>query len=217
MGDRIIEPELLDSLPEARARSSLADLERINAWFGGHRALLAAVSPLVGRTQRFNVLDAGAATGAMGRFLRRRYPEATVTSLDRRTQHLASAPEPRVAADAFHLPFRPASFDVVMCSLFLHHFDDADVSRLLSGLFRTARRGLAVVDLYRHPVAEWFLPATRHLLGWDEVTVHDGRRSVRAAFLPRELEALARDAGLPHPEVRLHLPWFRITLSVKRR
>jgi hypothetical protein len=44
------------------------------------------------------------------------------------------------------------------------------------------------------------------------VTVHDGKLSVEAAFRPRELAALASQAGLANPQVRSFVPAFRIAL-----
>ena len=38
-----------------------------------------------------------------------------------------------VQADIFHLPFPPGSFDLVICSLFLHHFEPPEAVRLLRG------------------------------------------------------------------------------------
>jgi ubiquinone/menaquinone biosynthesis C-methylase UbiE len=110
------------------------------------------------------------------------------------------------------LPFSPSSFDYVFSSLFLHHFTDEQVVELLRAFGRVARRAVLIVDLERHPVAYYFLPATRWLLGWDPVTVHDGKISVEAAFRPRELESLARAAGLADPRARAYRPAFRVAL-----
>ena len=97
-------------------------------------------------------------------------------------------------------------------SLFLHHFDEAGVVLLLREFRRVARRAVVVVDLERHWLAERFLPSTRLLFRWSPLTVHDGPASVRAGFGPRELEALALEAGLEKARVRRHLPWFRLSL-----
>jgi len=45
------------------------------------------------------------------------------------------------------------------------------------------------------------------------VTVHDGAISVEAAFHRRELEELARQAGLRSPQARVFRPAFRIALT----
>ena len=83
---------------------------------------------------------------------------------------------------------------------------------MLQEFARVARRAVLVIDLERNPIAYYFLPWTRWMFGWDPVTVNDGAISVEAAFRPRELEALARRAGLENPRARAYRPAFRIGL-----
>lgn len=210
LGPRVIEPEILDSLPPAEAAPSLADIVRINRYLGGHEVLRGLLRR-AGAPERFSLLDAGAASGDMADIVRRAHPHARVTLLDHVAAHLPAAGD-RVCADAFRMPFRDASFDYVYCSLFLHHFEDAAVTLLLREFGRLARRAVLVSDLLRHPLAYWFLPATRWLLRWHPVTVHDGRISVAAAFRAPELADLAGQAGLEVLDARRHVPAFRVSL-----
>ena len=207
---RVLKPEILDTLPDDRARASLADLVRINGRWGGRYTLRRLLARIVRPNETFSLLDVGAASGDMGACVRHSYPRARVTSLDKIAFHLASCPPPRLAGDAFRLPFREASFDVAMCSLFLHHFTDPEIVTLLAGFGALARRAVLVVDLERNPIPYYFLPWTKWLFGWDPVTVHDGCISVEAAFRARELEKLASEAGLLHPRARAYRPAFRI-------
>lgn len=209
---RVIEPELLDTLEPAAARDSLADLTRLNRDFGGHSALRHVIEAATTPDQRFTVLDVGAASGDMGRQIMKWRPNASVTSLDYVESHLAAADPPRVAGDGFRLPFPAGAFDYVFCSLFLHHFTDERVVDLLREFGRVARTAVLVVDLERKPIAYYFLPTTKWLLGWDPITVHDGMRSVAAGFSAGEMEELARSAGLDHPRVRAHGFSYRVTL-----
>ncbi|MDX2152915.1 MAG: methyltransferase domain-containing protein [Bryobacteraceae bacterium] len=204
-------PELLESAEPAEARRNLDDLRKINRWFGGHRVVRSLVGEAAAGAQTFSLLDVGAASGDTAAVVKRRYPRASVVSADIRPLHLESAPHPKLAADAFALPFQPRTFDFVLCSLFLHHFDDDTIVSLLAAFAATARRAVLVSDLERHPLAYYFLPATRSILRWNELTVRDGAVSVQAGFRPLELERLARAAGL-HPRVRRHRPWFRLSL-----
>lgn len=213
LGGRIIKPEILDTLPPEEARTNLADIVRINRNWGGHGVLRRLLAKVVRPEEHFTMLDVGAASGDMGACVRRAYPHATVTSLDRAMWHLETAGPPRVAADAFQLPFRDRSYDFVFSSLFLHHFTDAEVVRLLAGFGAVARRGVLVIDLERHPISYYFLPVTRWILRWHSVTVSDGMISVEAAFRKRELEELARAAGFANPRVRVHRPAFRLSMA----
>jgi 2-polyprenyl-3-methyl-5-hydroxy-6-metoxy-1,4-benzoquinol methylase len=209
---RVIRHELLDEQPPNVAAHSLRDLVRINRLFGGHQALRKTLARVVGPSEAFTMLDVGAASGDMGRVVRREYPYALVTSLDYRTHHLAGAEPPRVAADAFRLPFRSRTFDIVHCSLFLHHFEDDAVVQLLRAFGEIAKRHVIVSDLERHPLAYYFLPATKWFFGWHAITLHDGPISVAAAFRSGELRSLAVRAGLRAIDIRAHRPAFRLCL-----
>lgn len=217
LGPRVLKPEILDTLPYDQARASLEDLVRLNRVWGGHGTLRRLLAGLVRPGDSFSFLDVAAASGDMGACVRRWYPHARVVSLDLHASHLTKCVPPRLAADAFHLPFGPATFDVVFCSLFLHHFTDGEVVRLLAGFGRVARKTVLVIDLERNPVAYYFVPWTKWLLGWDPVTVNDAAISVEAAFRPAELEAAARAAGLQNPRARAYRPAFRIGLIAEPR
>jgi ubiquinone/menaquinone biosynthesis C-methylase UbiE len=208
----VLKPEILDTLPYEQARRSLADLIRLNETWGGHSTLRKLLRTTVSSPD-FSLLDVGAASGDMGDRIRQWYPGARVTSLDQLPHHLAAARPPRVAGDAFALPFCDKSFDYVFCSLFLHHFTDPEVVKLLQEFGRVARKTVLVIDLDRNPIAYYFVPWTRRLLHWDPVTVHDAPISVEAAFHPDELEALARRAGLRDPKATRHWSAFRIALA----
>ena len=209
---RVIVPELLDHASPEEAGPVLADLARVNRYFGGHRILLKIISAFASRAESFSMLDVGAASGDVGAALRKRYPRSTVVSLDRSAFHLAGAGQPKVAADAFQLPFAAASFDFVFSSLFLHHFSDDQVIQLLESFKLLARRAVLATDLERGPWALRFLPATKWLFDWHSMFVHDGLISVQAAFKTGELLALARRAGLAHARVSTHRPWGRLSL-----
>ncbi len=215
-GGRILERELLDDAPDGEAHQNLRQLAWLNRWFGGHRVLRHSLSQLYTPQDAFTLLDVGAASGDHAGAIHRRFPHARVTCLDWKLRNLRQAPPPRVQADAFALPFSPAAFDVVHCALFLHHFTNPQIVQLLRNMAHCARRAVVVQDLERHPLAYYFLPATQWLFGWNRLMVHDGAISVEAAFHPSELAALATQAGLT-PEVRRHLPWFRLSLIAEPR
>lgn len=210
--ERVVIPELLDHASPQVARDNLTDLVRINRYFGGHAILRRIIGELVKPEDSFSLLDVGAASGDMGAALRRKYPRAAVTALDRKQVHLEKAGNPKIVGDAFLLPFPARSYDFVFSSLFLHHFSDDQVVELFRGFKSVARRAVLAIDLERGPLAYYFIPATRWLLGWHDISMYDGPVSVRASFKKNELASLAARAGLEGARVRVHRPWSRLSL-----
>jgi ubiquinone/menaquinone biosynthesis C-methylase UbiE len=220
LGGRVLKSEMLDTLPPEEARASLADLVRINQRWGGHSTLRKLLDDAIPLNESFTLLDVGAASGDMGRFVRQLRPGAKVTNLDYIATHLSptgsdSGPSDCVTADAFSLPFADGAFDYVFNSLFLHHFTNDQVVALLSEFRRVARRQVLVIDLWRHPIPYYFMSLTQPLFGWQPVTVSDGQISVEAAFHPRELRELAAHAGLHDIHTRAYVPAFRIALRAQ--
>jgi ubiquinone/menaquinone biosynthesis C-methylase UbiE len=213
---RVIEPEELDHLPASQARPNLADLVRINGRLGGHSTLRKSLAQVARPADTFSILDVGAASGDAARLIGSLYPGASVHSLDSNAINLAQAPFPKLLGDAFHLPFSDGVFDIVVCSLFLHHFENEEIEHLLRSFYRVARKALLVFDLERHILPYLFLPLTRPIFRWNTITVTDGMKSVRAAFRLRELEDLARAAGLKGIVVRSYRPAFRLALTAQR-
>jgi 2-polyprenyl-3-methyl-5-hydroxy-6-metoxy-1,4-benzoquinol methylase len=200
----------MDDLPPERTINALKDLRRLNSHFGGYRVMRTLLENAAPPNSPFTVLDIGAASGDMSEVIRAAYPQATVFSLDYRPHHLRNAAPPKLIGDAFRLPVRQV--DYVTCSLFLHHFTDAQIVELLKGFRAVAKRAVLVNDLERNFLAEAFVPATRWIFKWDSVVVHDAPISVAAGFKARELLALAQQAGLTGAKVWTFHPAFRLGL-----
>ena len=212
LGGRVLKPEVMDTLSPEEARASLADLVRINKRWGGYSTLGKLLKDAIPPDEAFTLLDVGAASGDMGRFVMQARPGARVTNLDYIATHLEASTGPRVAADAFRLPFAKGSFDYVFSSLFLHHFTNQQVVALLREFGRVARKQVLAIDLWRHPIPYYFMSLTKPFFGWQPVTVSDGQISVEAAFRAAELRELAARAGLRDIRARACAPAFRIAL-----
>jgi SAM-dependent methyltransferase len=223
LAERTLSVELLDKAPLAEAAGNLRDMRRLNRWFGPQWILAGLLRELGEGREPFSVLDVGAGAGDLSGWMRRAYPRAQVTALDRRPEHLKWARQEQpdgstcsVAADARWLPFRDSSYDVTLCCTLLHHFSDEEAARLLRDMMRVARKAVVVIDLMRSRFAHGFLPATRWLFRWHAISLYDGPRSVAAAYRTEELKAVAREAGLGAARVRAHWPWCRLSLVAWR-
>jgi hypothetical protein len=198
--ERLLEPELLDHLPaqDPRAIASRRDLTRINWIMGSARIMARAVCTF---PQPRRIVDLGSGDGcfalAVAKRLARHWPDVTVTLVDK--QNIV-APETRArfealgwqcetaAADIFAYLARGEAADIVTANLFLHHFDDAALARLLASLAQTAR-GFVACEPRRSPLA---LLGSKFVfaLGCNGVSRHDAVASVRAGFTGHELSAL---------------------------
>ena len=107
--------------------------------------------------------------------------------------------------DALRDPI-PGGFDVVSCSLFLHHLDPPEAVSLLRAMAGDATRLVLVNDLARTRAGYLLAWFGCRLLSRSPVVHHDGPASVAGAFTPGEARSLAEDAGLVGATVALHWP-----------
>ena len=224
---RIYEEELLDAGEgtDEDVRKNLADLRRINRLLGGTRVVLDALRRSVdgSSVERLSLLDVGTGSADIPtevcRWCRERGIEPFVAALDLSERNLRITRNDLITgsellfvrADALSLPFAARSFDYVTASLFLHHFRDEDVARLLADFARVARRGVIVNDLVRNLVPYYFSRVTGRFLATSFLTRNDGPVSVLRGFTAKELERLAASAGLGSFRVRRMFP-YRLSL-----
>lgn len=109
----------------------------------------------------------------------------------------------------------PQTYDVVICSLFLHHLDEKEGCVLLGRLRDAAERLLLVHDLVRGPVGYAMAYAGTRLLSRSPIVHHDGPLSVRAALTIAEVRALAARCGMADARVSWQWP-FRFLLEWHR-
>lgn len=203
---------------------ALRQLARINRLFGGTRPVLTHLVPLLrARPAPIRILDV--ATGyadiprAILRRTRRLGLQLEIEALDHQDRIVDLAarasrgyPEIRVRpGDALRLAYPDESFDIVLASQVLHHMEGDEPVRLLSELYRVARRTVLVSDLRR---GRWPLLVTwaaLRVVSRSRLIRHDGPLSIRRGFLAEELLALAREAGWGRAAVARH-PFFRLVL-----
>ena len=201
--DRLVEPELLDSLPAKapEAIQSRGDLRRVNGWMGQVGILHRALRNLPPAAPR-HVVELGAGDGTFLLRLAARWParEARITAVLVDRQDLVSSETRRafavlgwevqvVQADVFDWFARPGpTADWMLMNLFLHHFPTERLRRLLA--LAAARTHVFAACEPRRAVLP--LAATRllRLIGCNAVTRFDARVSVRAGFNHGELSAL---------------------------
>jgi SAM-dependent methyltransferase len=230
LNQRRREPEIMDQpgLDPAQHARALRGLARINWWSASAGILwppLAALARAERRTLR--VLDLGTGGGDVPLRLWRRGRRSGVPlrleGCDVSPVALAHAEAEarRRGADVrffVHDALDGSAldgYDVLMCSLFLHHFGDDAARALLLRMGREAARMVLVNDLVRGWPGLLLAQAGSRLLTRSAVVHVDGPRSVRAAFTRAELAELAELAGLRGATVAWRWPW-RMLLTWRR-
>jgi SAM-dependent methyltransferase len=221
--NRLREAEIIDEpgLPPARMWPALRGLQRINFWSGSAGIVWRPIRRLA-RAERLpvvRVLDIATGAGDVPIRLFHKARRAGIglelTGIDQSAaavdyaRQRAAAGGARVhfvAGDALADPL-PDGYDVVMCSLFLHHLDDAAAEELMRRMAGAARRLVLVNDLRRSRLGWWVAWAGTRALTRSHVVHADGPRSVAAAFTVDEAATLARRAGLEGATVRRRWPW----------
>jgi ubiquinone/menaquinone biosynthesis C-methylase UbiE len=201
----------------AELARSLSFIERVNRRLGYTRATISHLDRLTrgwpSARRRLEVLDVATGSADVPRavcaWADRRGVDVRVVGVDRHPVTLAIAAGRTkdrrvefVRGDALDLPFGGGAFDLVLCSMFLHHLDDDQVVTVLREIDRVARRGVIVADLLRN----------RRALAWitlfttfsNPMVKHDARVSVRQAFDREEIERLRDSAGLSYARYYRH-------------
>lgn len=106
-------------------------------------------------------------------------------------------------------------YDAIMCSLFLHHLEDAQAVALLRRMSEMAGRLVLVNDLERGWSGLLAAHVATRLLTTSTVVHYDGPCSIEAAFTLTEARALAEAAGLRGARVVRRWP-FRWLLTWRR-
>ncbi len=207
--------ELLDDpgADPAIVTESFRNLARSNWWFGGAAAVrfgLAQLIPRAARGTSLTLLDIGTGVGDLpcsaARWAAPRGVRLRSVGLERSRVAASLARRgglPSVVGCAGALPFRARSVDIVMMSQLIHHLSRDAAVEVIRAADRIARVGVVLADLRRSSLAAFGFHIASGLLGFDAATRADGVTSVRRGYLPHELSAMLRDAG--------------VTASVRRR
>jgi ubiquinone/menaquinone biosynthesis C-methylase UbiE len=225
-------PELMDrpGISHALLREELQILETANRRWGGHELMLGYVQRFLvaARTKSLTILDLGTGAADIPRAIvawaRQRQLSVTITAVDGNSGILEIAreacrnrPEIRLEQhDLRALPYAADSFDLVLCSLALHHFESADAVAILRRLNELARQGCIVNDLRRNWPAIWTTELLARTVIKSRITRNDAVQSARAAFTVRELRAMAERAGLRNFRIHRRHLFFRMVLEGRK-
>ena len=205
-------PELLDtdSGTAEEVAETLRDLQSFNGRLGGVSTTRDLIHTVARRTSRnnFSLLEIAAGTGFVpmqaSQALSRQGVNLDITLLDRAPTHLPQNGTCRkIAADAMSMPFSDSVFDLVSCSLFLHHLSPEEAVQFARESLRVCRVTVLVNDLVRHPLhlalAYAGVPIYR-----SRITRNDAPASVKQAYTIDEMTEFFRTGSAAQVEAHRH-------------
>ncbi len=106
-----------------------------------------------------------------------------------------------LVADALNLPFPDSIFDLVSCSLFVHHLSPEQATTFARESLRACRQAVLVNDLIRDPLHLALVYAGTPLYR-SRITRHDAPASVRQAYTIEEMREFFQQAGAGTVEIQ---------------
>ena len=191
-------PELMDraDLADEDLYQNYRELHIINKRLGGYGITISGIASLMdGKDREYSILDVGCGGGDMlyeiSKWGKKQGCRFQLTGIDRSPAAIQySTMKNRqirwIADDAFHFLSGERKFDIITCTLFMHHFTDEKIIGLLARMTAAARRGVVINDLHRHPLAYYNIRWLTKLFSRSYLVKNDAPLSVLRGFRKEE-------------------------------
>ena len=208
---RSFDPSVLEMMdrPQSLSAELERDLERLrqlNRWFGSYRLLLSFMRRWIKPGAPTRIVDLATGSGDIPRLIadyaRRIGVQVEIDAVDRQPATLEiarklSAGYPEISChEANILEWHSGeSYDIVLCTLALHHFSNENAVSLLRRSRELSRRFVLVSDLRRGFLLQAGVYLLTALIFREPMTRFDARLSAQRAFSFVEMRELAIQAG----------------------
>jgi 2-polyprenyl-3-methyl-5-hydroxy-6-metoxy-1,4-benzoquinol methylase len=185
--------------------SDLRNLRQLNRYFGSYRLIEHFLRCWLKPGSRVRIVDLATGSGDIPRlvvdYARRIDAAVTVDAIDQQSSTLEVARE--LSGDYSEiefiegdiLTFAREPYDIVLCSLALHHFAEEKAVALLRHCREISKKYVLVSDLRRGWLATLGVYLLTTLFFREPMTRTDARLSAERAFSFREFKSLADRAG----------------------
>jgi ubiquinone/menaquinone biosynthesis C-methylase UbiE len=189
----------------AELESDLRNLRQLNRYFGSYRLVGSFLRRWLKPRTEMRIVDLATGSGDIPRLIvdhaRRINAEVTIDAVDQQASTIEIArglsrgyPEIEfVPGDV--LTFSREPYDMVLCSLALHHFAENDAVTLLRRCRTLSKQYVLVADLRRGWLASTGVCLLTTLFFRQKMTQVDARLSAARAFSFSEMRSLAKRAG----------------------
>lgn len=208
MDDFFMEGELL--------RSTLDKIAWINQWLGGNHITMSGLKELlkeVPKEKELTIVDLGCGNGDMlrliaryGRQINRPFKLIGIDANAFTVQYAEELSQKYPEITYMHTTVPSTDFtdlpcDIILSTLFLHHFSDEEGIDLLSQAYEKAKIGMVINDLHRSMWA-YRLFQLLTLFIPNPMVRKDGLTSILRGFKRREFDAFEQKLGLKNSQIR---------------
>jgi 2-polyprenyl-3-methyl-5-hydroxy-6-metoxy-1,4-benzoquinol methylase len=215
---QVRQSELMDDpgLERSLHLAALRDLDRLNRVSFTSELIWREIQKNIGAKRSLSILDVASGSGTIAARIselsRRRGFDVAVDVCDISDTAMSHAAEQHgnllrraFKLDVLRVPI-PTGYDVIICSLFLHHLNEADASTLLRKITAAATDAAIISDLERSRMGYVLAFAATHLLTRSPIVKVDSLRSVKNAYTKTEIQELIKKAGIKDVTVRRAFP-----------
>ena len=203
MDDFAMEGEIL--------REALDKIAKINQLLGGNKLTLQGVKHLFSKknaNDELLIVDIGCGNGDMLRTLADYAKENNLNfkliGIDANPFTMAYAEKlssqyPNISyqcEDIFDSKFKTLTYDIVLCTLTLHHFKDDEIIQLMDVFYNNARVGIVINDLERSAIAYRLFQGLCFTFQLNTMSRKDGLVSILRGFKKKELQAFSKQLNL---------------------
>jgi 2-polyprenyl-3-methyl-5-hydroxy-6-metoxy-1,4-benzoquinol methylase len=218
LSNRSSEEEIMDDLSASGPviNQTLVELETINTLLGGNYVTLNGLDKVIQGKSLKNTLriaDLGCGGGDILRlvsnWLEKKEINAELIGFDANPNIIAFAQKYTAqknisyqAVNIFSDDFKTQQFDVVIATLFFHHFDSDQLAEFLSQLRRQTSIGIVINDLHRHWFAYYSIKWLTALFSKSPMVKNDAALSVARSFRKKDWITILEKAGIKQYRMR---------------
>lgn len=201
---RTDEPETMDdfNMEGEILRDALDKIAKINQLLGGNQLTLRGVQNLIediSESNEISIVDVGCGNGDMLRTLAdfglKNNLKFRLIGIDANNFTVNHAQQlsrnyPNISyqcEDIFDENFTKLKYDIVLCTLTLHHFKDDEIIHLLTVFNANSNIGIVVNDLQRSSIAYHLFQALCFVFRLNKMSREDGLISILRGFKKEEL------------------------------
>ena len=183
-------------------RDALDKIANINQLLGGNRLTLYGVQKLIrniSKNEIITILDVGCGNGDMLRKLaeygHKKKLIFQLIGIDANNFTINHAKQLSenysnisfFCHDIFEESFRELKYDIVLCTLTLHHFKENQIINLLNVFYTNSKIGIVINDLHRSAIAYRLFQVICFVFNLNKMSRDDGLISILRGFTKKEL------------------------------